>query len=472
LATWHSLNAVRAGDPGALMSLPAAVRNSWAGALVAGATPDRCWQVIELLLADDAQDFWSLCDVVYETLGRWNQLASDRVAREDFISRVLGDRRRMGAYALLEATLYLQAFTPAEVWFPLQETIRRLAESGEHDFELALIFDGLVWRPPAVSSDNQRQLFVTLLDAGGEREALAGAYAVACAYHPEGATPLATELGLHNPLDRLTSFSESQADAAAEIVQFHFAHQSRARAAWARRPFEGLGEGGDIDYLSQTTYSTPLPPEHAERVTTMIEALAAQRGHAGWAVHLGLNIQNTRGRFSDPHAKRITDLLPQHNDDAVIAAAATYETPRVTSTALRRYFAVEPSRRDLALDRLRDGFMIGDWRVRPPAFRFVRNMTTFWEMIGCDWERLNFDAEVDTDDPAALALAYEEVADEAVALGADPSDIISLLDHVRCGDLRMFEMAASAREGHDPHLRSIVTTAQLLKRLRESHEER
>jgi hypothetical protein len=464
LSIWDSLHAVRNGEPQTLMSLATHVRTSWAGALVAGAAPDRCWQVIELLIADDAQDFWSLCDIVYETLGRWSELAGDRDARERFIAGVLADRRRMGAYALLEATLYLQTFTPAEVWFPLQETIRQLAADGRHDFELALVFDGLVWRPPAVSEDNRRQLFAMLLEAGEERDALMGAYAVACAYHPEGAAPLAFESdGLHNPFDRLPSLNDTQAAAAARVVRFHFAHQSRARAAWARRPFEG----GDINYLAQTTYNEPLPPEHAEKVTAMIEALA-QSGHAGWAVHLGLNVQNTCGTFSEAQMRRIVDLLPDETDDGVISAAVTYQTRGVASAALTAYFQTDPRRREIALDRLRDGFTFDDWAVQPPVFRFVRDLTAFWEMLGCDWERLNLLAEVDTSDPAGMVLRYEGVAETAIAQGAEAADVISLLDRLRRGDLRLFEMASAARGGDDPHLRNLVAAAQLLRQMRDS----
>jgi SIR2-like protein len=465
LSIWDSLHAVRNGEPQALTSLDAPVRTGWAGALVAQAAPDRCWQVIELLMDDDAQDFWSLCDLVYETLGRWDELSSNRGAREHFVATVLADRRRMGAYALLEATLYLQEFTPPEVWFPLQETIRQLAADGRHDFELALIFDGLVWRPPAISEENRHQLLVTLLDAGAERDPLMGAYAVACAYHPEGAAPLTSERRLHNPFDRLSPLNGAQAAAAAQIVRFHFAHQSRARAAWARRPFEG----GDINYLAQTTYGEPLPLQHAEKVTAMVEALA-QSGCAGWAVHLGLNIQNTRGTFSDAQMDRIMAVLPGTIDDGVISAAATYHARGLAGVALTDYFKADPNRRELALDRLRDGFELDGWKVKAPAFRFLRDPSGFWATLGCDWERLNFEAEVDTSDPATLVQRYEESVERAIANGADPAIVVNLLGRARRYDLRPFEAAAAARDGEDPYLRNLLAAARLIEQMRDHRD--
>jgi hypothetical protein len=471
LSVWDALQGARDDDTWSIADVPRGVRLAWAGPVVVQATEhsaDRGWEAIDGLLAAPEIDFWALCEIVYETLRLWPLLAEPLNRADDFVDRILNDRHRMGAYAMLEAMLYLQAVTPVELWSPMQEKIVRLARSEGHDFELALLFDGLLWRPPAVGDDSKLQLFTALLDGARRRDGLIGGYRLAGAYHPAGASFLSRQSGLEDPSERLATFDQEQGVQAARMVRFHFVHQSRARVALARRPFEG----GTIDYLFQTLYASSLDRDRAERLTGLIEDLAAVPGQAGWAVHLALNVGNTQGRFSEEQLARIAACLPRAVDDGVLAAVLTYEVHGALAAGLGKWFREEPSRRDAALDRLRDGFLFDGWVVRPPRFRFARDIRALWTLLGCDWPELNRLAEVPTDDPGRLLVSYERVADRAVtAYGADPMLVARLLERARAGDLRDFEGAARARDGDDPHLRSIVAAAALLRGHAEDQEQ-
>jgi hypothetical protein len=459
LSVWDALQAARGDESWSIEDVPREVRGAWGSPLVVHAnqhSTERCWQTINGLLDDPQVDFWALCEIVYETLRLWPLLGDDATRADAFVKRVLGDRSRMGVYALLEAMLYLQAVTPPELWSPLESEVVRLARGDGGDFELALIFDGLLWRPPAVGEDTKHRLIEALLGAAEERQGLVGAFRLACAYHFPGAV----SLGLDHLVDRPEPFREQEAAEAARMVRFHFVHQSRARVALARRPFEG----GTIEYLFQTLYEQRLDPDRAEHVTQLVEKLADDPRQAGWAVHLALNVGNTQGTFSDGHLRRIAACLPDGVDDGVLSAAVTYEAPGELGRELAQWFVADPTRRDAALDRVRDGFPCDGWTVRPPRFMCVRDIGALWTLLGCDWPSLNRLAEVPTDDPQALVLHYETAAKRAITeRGAEPSIVDLLVERARAGDLRDFERAAQARDGDDPHLRSIVSTAETIR---------
>ncbi|MET0304819.1 MAG: hypothetical protein ABW196_01150 [Solirubrobacterales bacterium] len=458
---FEAVDSLREGKLEQLWSLPEELRTAWGPSLIGPAlahSPTAAWDTIEWLYRDSPQDFWSCCELVYDVVRLWRDLTPDQPSAKRarvFLTDLLDNRALMGAYVLLEATLYHRSVDKKAIWWPLLTKITEMAGNGrEHDFELGLIFDGLVWRSPAAEEDRD-QLLEALFKAAEQADGLLGAYALACAYHSAGGAAVIEE---YPELAAIwgRELSEPEAAQAARLIRFHFAHQSRARTMLARRPFEG----GMVSYLSRTLYPERL--DQGDLIVSLIEKISKYEDHAGWAVYTALNLSTTQGEFSRAQMSRISKCLPAAADDALIAGAITHERPRgIRQLLLKRLRASGVG--ETMLDRLRDGFPIDGWTVIPPRFCFVRDLTDAYDTFGIDWSELEKVAKVDTSDPRAFVLSYEAVADRAVELGAPEDAVKVLLERIRCGDRRDLLVAMPpARNEEDPYLYSLLFAAKTL----------
>jgi len=415
--------------------------------------PARGREALEYLAAQP-HDFWSRRELIYQVVRDWDALnAPDRRAR-NFVGDVLSthgedaDRPPMGCYSMLEACLYLQNATPhylrTATLAALEERVEDAKSPGvspETLAEVGLAFDALLWRRPPIDTGQLHHLIAEVSIAAGCNPALAGALAAASLFH---GVERVLASGARNPVDMVVRGDHAQAEAAAELVRWHFLHQSRGRALFNRRLLESERTG----YLDRLPSDRVLRREHVAQIERALHALGGVPGAAGWIFHLGLNLRCTTGVFDCRELRSLLAEAPLA-DDGILTAAMTYEAPRELAGALKDYCRKRPSR-----ERLQElmgagvpvGFVNSTTHASGHRFRFSTSADETWLRLGLRSEAA--DRFCDSHRPSAMAAAVdvalvnlrrdqpvdEETADQLVRL-------------VAAGDLRILDQTASRREG-------------------------
>ena len=409
---WHASQAVRRGDIAAIGQLEPELRADWNAALLSETARTAGACAAGELLAQmrwEELDFFCRREIVFEMVRLWPAL-SDQPAVRQTLEQALADRDGYGCYLVLEAMLYLQAATypdawelsgHTEVWDKLASARwPLLREPARYESELALIIDGLLWCPPRVADDEMARWLRPLAQAARDYEPLLCAFLFASVYHPHGSRMFA-ELDIDDPAK---SFGEhaltvEQAGIAAALIEWHLLHQSRARALRYRRDLEP----GHAYLLHRGTppAGQTLPPDQVRRCKHLIEALGAHPEYAGWAIHLGMNINATLGSFDEPFMADIAEVL-RDCDSGVVTASITYPVPSQLRESMLRYFKNDANHAAL-LDAMRDGPDVWGMRMVPGRFNALRPPEAIYDDAGIRWKQLTADRLLFDGDSAFLS---------------------------------------------------------------------
>jgi hypothetical protein len=441
--TWRTLSAVRAGPAADVSHVPDDVMERIGGRLLSAAPTEAT--LARLLTA--RLDQWAAADVAYPLVRMWNELPD--APRRALLDRLLDDRAARGAYAVLEACLYLQGAAPAEVWTSVKHALDTLPGDAGAQWERVLAFDGLLWRPPRDHTDDAAAWAHRVLELTGID--LRGVIRFGAAYHREGLAVL----GLAEDGEQLQHepWTVGEADLVARLVGWHFAHQSHARAQLGGQHWV------DKEYLCRTLH--PAPEAVTDGAVHSLLAGLIEHGHAGWAFHLGCNLRTLGVELEDGHVRRLIDAIraAPAADPGIVTAVATYEFSRVHmfSAPLAEYFAT-PENRAALLDGLRYGVEVFGERVTPPRFGFVHRPGAAHRVAGVRFERLQ--GALGTADPQEVVHQLEAAAAGHVQAGTEPPDIVAeVLDICERGDLRPLELAAAAFGDEMPPAESMVLEA-------------
>jgi hypothetical protein len=459
---WRAIQDLRAGRVGRLQRLPEEVRLNWGATLLEEAARDpnrplaiKRFNKIRNVLLKDGQHFWSMREVVFETIRLWPTLKNDPAAYK-FLSDVLNDKKvvgkldsaaRMGRYLVLEAMLYVQAATYpgtwdmdayTRVWDMLSVERHSLLDDPEANArELALMFDAFTWCPPRLGPEELRRWLRDFSEGAKKCSKLRAAMLCSSLHHPEGFDLLAEQVDeLPLQIDG-HSFSEEDAEMASFMISWHFVHQSRARALLYRRSLEPAHS-----YLLHRIpgkLQPALVPALVERCKRVVEQLSQFQEHAGWAIHLAMSIRVQRGGF-DPSfaAQHIADL--SDGDQGAIAAAMTYEIPPVLRTSFLAYFE-RRANLDALLDAMSKPHEIDGVTVGPPPFCASRLPWHLYGALEIEWERLEEEGIPVNDARTFLEMLFSTTADlEDEADGPDAWRALhAVAREVASGDLRRLE---------------------------------
>jgi hypothetical protein len=459
---WSVIVAVRGGQIEAVDDLDTGERLEWGPLLLeeaAASEParERLPELLTKLSRMKPHDFWSLRELVYEVARLWPELHKSKEAQA-FIADVLTDDTRMGRYCLLEALLYFQEATHSQAWerdrmvTELWDAIRRATwtltnDPKHHGFEIALMFDAIAWYAPPLRRESLLLWVEQLVEASDVRPDLVGAFAMTCLYHAEGRA-LFEELRLDSPLG--SPLANRQVRAAAAMVRWHYVHQARGRALLTRRRLEPAKP----DLLRRAGQTRRLDGVESQAIERFITRMVAAKEHAGWAVHLAINLRWTAGRYEDAFIGRCIERDVGDEDDGLITAAITYQIPDAALDQMRAYFARDDNRRAL-LKRMRDGYPApGPGRtqvkVAPPRFIAARTPHDVHHQLDTRWPSL---AANDLD-PSHDRNFVREVNDRiAKAVSADVVPIKAareLRRRVVAGDYSDLEEAKLQAEGDAP----------------------
>jgi hypothetical protein len=453
---WDAAQSVAAGDVDPAVQLEPAVLADWAASLL-GETARRSGASATAELLDrlpwQKLDFFCRREIVFELIRFWPMLRGKPKVKE-VLESVLEDLTGYGRYLVLEAMLYLQAATypdawdlsgHAEVWDKLAAARWILFnEPATATSELGLIVDGLVWCPPRVADDEMGRWLRPLGEAAQEHDALLAAFLFASLYHPHGSR-IFGELDIPDPAAGFGehSLSVAQAAVAVELIEWHLLHQSRARALRYRRDLEPAH--AYLLHRGTPPAAQTLPPDQQRRCKHLIEALGAHPQHAGWAIHLGMNVNATLGSFDERFMADMVTSLPTA-DLGLITAVLTYPVPSQLRDAVADYFRIDVNFKAL-FDAMRDAPVVWGMSMAPPRFNAIRSPDAIYRDLGITWKRLVedrvlFDGETRfLDDLHQSALEVLQEAPEA--------ERAELRDHVwgvvaetRRGDRRALERVA------------------------------
>ena len=437
VARWATVQAAERGDVDTVTGASATV--------IVDVAPDLLrtgWgneRVVELLIGAPF-DHWSLLDLAYELVRLWSRVG--RTAHgQRLLERMLDDRTARGAYAILEACLYLPHTASDEIWSRLNARLWQLLDNPAAAEEVALAVDALLWRPPP-----PRRALDEWLRAAEQRitgsDRRYGLWRFVVAYHPSGARTMLD----HGTLitDTTIGLDEEQREFAAWLVAWHFIHQSRARALLNRQPWV------DKDFLCRSTYQS-RQGEGADDVERLVRSLARRPSTAPWAFHVVCNI------MSNPSAAPITGEIIDVARAAlaaapvahpgVVSAAITYESSRVFERELQSYFADEMSREAL-LEALASGLLIDGTVVAPPRFVYALQPELIYGTCGVEWPALDA-LLADTARAPLMPTLMNEVrrhVPSLLAAGYTPAKVRAARQRLKRGDLRNCERGAQQRQ--------------------------
>jgi hypothetical protein len=392
------------------------------------------------LLAEQQYDPWEIKDLSYELVRRWNDLGG-RTAGRSLLNRVLSDHQAAGTYGVLEACLYMQGAASDELWRKVYGSLDDLVIDPAETRQLTLAVDALTWRPPPepYRAPSWARKFIQELAPSQPSWALVRFLA---GYHGSGLSFI--EMERHVETDSTHQWTSEQAAFASWLIRWHFIHQSRARAQFARQPWV------DKDFLCRSLHPQPM-----EAVTTganrLLRSFLGHEQQAGWGFFLGCNLAAI-GHGIDSDGEKLTSQLLQaagRRSDGVIAAALTYGTASRYANELRRYFTPDDNREAL-LDGMRDGLLVDGLRLKPPSYVVNRDPIACYLDTGLDWGNLktvvapvlpptssgHFDL---SNFIRMMKDRLDDLPDRQRRLGRE------VLQRAETGDLRILDAAAAAR---------------------------
>ena len=409
-------------------------------------------------------DLWTATELAYELIRLYPVIRN--LGGREFIREMLCNDGASGAYAVLEACLYLRSSASDEVWTALKARLYDLTAKGDdaaaHDddlpasrreCELALIIDGLLWRPPPVDTFSQ-QFMRGAFEEVTTSDPLWSLLRFAAGYHPGG---LAT-LGINDLVeaDQDVALTADQIEFITWLIKWHFVHQSRARAILARQPYV------DQAFLCRSLHAAPVDVG-SRGLRRLMTCLLTRPSSAGWVMHLGCNLLSIGVAVDEScrNLMRRSITVVGDQDLGVVTCVLTYAATAQFSDVLRPYFA-RPQNRDALLDAACEGPVVNGFRIQPPRFVCARPPSVIQADLNLQWSRLH-QAGFDTSDPERVAHVLRDRAEVLASLGqVDGKTADRLLERVRRGDLRVLEQSVSARDAQGSlidHLLQVGTFA-------------
>ena len=407
-----------------------------------------------------AGDAWDVAELCYEVVKNWEAVRGPE-ARQ-IVLGLVGDRRRRGLYGLLEAVLYFGKAAHSELMSMVGDRLwERVGEQGcgEVGVEIWLCADALYWRSPmgglAWTMDWLRAL------EGADREGFDALRLFEAAYHPDGHGAVDAALG---PRAIPCDFSESRAQTVAELVRWHFVHQSyaRARIGSVTRRIE------EKAYLCRTFYDRSL--EDPEAAVRLVEALGGVSGTAGWGFHVGCRSLRKEAHRALDSAIRSALGKAGGRDAGVVTAAMGYPLADRFTDELHGYFSVAANQ-DFLLNSLGAGVVIDDVRVCEPRFETSREPGRVLSACGVGFNNLRARG-IGFSDWSAFEDEVDRGARELLdrdAVGVD--EVRSVLPSVLRGDLRALEATRPARSRGSGDADPLVHAIQMACMARRSQRE-
>ncbi len=406
-------------------------------------------------LATHPLDRWSALNLAFELAAIWPEIM-DRADAWDVMRRLRDDREALGTYALVEACLYER--NVPDVWrFATSELVMR-ATRDPSDLEVLLAIDALCWRPPP--PDHETDWIGSIVDRLHPSSPGWGLIRFLYAYHPDGfASAVGPDTARRLALqDNGVRWTAEQADAVCDLVQWHFGHQSQARANMAARPWRS------DDFLRRSFFG--MNPVNGDTAHHLVSSLADHARHAGWAFFLALNMEAVGACGPEVRGAGLDALRrAEHDYQGVIAAVVTYPLPAEYLDEARAYFASD-IRRDRLFAATRDGIHVSGIRFSLPRFAFRRSIVDIQDDLGITWQDVPvLAADIDIVTKADLVQFAAEMHDAALILCREDEQLIAEVAAV-LGDIENFDLRElvalpnSWRGGLDtPHvglLRSII----------------
>lgn len=382
---------------------------------------------------DQGMDLWSLRDYVHELVRLWDDLRRKAAAR-NILESLLGDRKRQGIYAVLEAALFLQQLTHPEIWVKVEHELWRLYESPADNREnLALAFDAMFWREAPDDRIRTNEWVDRLWDNIPREDALGGAFAFSLVFHANAARRyLGEKVATGQTVKRLQSLNKEQEEMFCWMLRWHYLHECRDRALVQRRqlPDEMMG------YLRRSLFDQIAPEHDREILLTACDQL--KHRHPGAAFLLALNVAAVRGRFEMHDVLNELLALAKPGDIYVALAAMTYAIPPEVLKQAQEYFSHDDSR-NMLLDGFAGSLEVDGVRIERPRFDACRDAFTFMDALAIVWpnlERLNVPLTSRTAFKTFLKARKDDVIVPAPAFHA-------LVKRAGRGDLRLLEAAAT-----------------------------
>lgn len=433
-----------------LKATPSHVLSDVAGQLISHAKANE--HALNIVSGLD-MDPWTAQDIGYSLANGWQLPAP--VASRRLATRLSGDRPARGAYALLEALLYVRNGEVSDLWSTVEREYTALVDDGPPwDVEplrtLLLGVDAMAWRPPpADRTTSWFRAFLAKLSPDDDAWALVRFLR---GYHPDGLhsylASQSAELASAVERDKGTHWSPEQGVLGRWLVQWHFVHQSRARAQFAHQPWIAQ------EYLVRTFHLTTVDEDRDRDAAELVRSVAGAPGsQEGWGYFLMENLRAVSPATVGPETRQAgKDALRAANphDQGVLAAVLTYEPEPALAELVAGHYAEEAAR-EVLFDALYRGLIIDGTRLTEPRFSHRRELAAVHDACGIVWKGL---AGAILDSPffdAAGRLNIEtfvqhlERAVAAVDLGANPplqQRVDEVLERSRAGDLRKAEDAA------------------------------
>lgn len=382
-------------------------------------------------IADLSLDQWSTIELAYELIRIWDDVRD--LPNADLLLQQLLERE-MGAYAVLEGCLYFQLGADDELWSRVSSRLWKLQRDQARVFERLLSLDAVLWRPPsddAVTKWANRT--IAELDSGAPEFAFVR---FAAGYHPAGLTSLSADRVLRTDAEH--EWTPEQAELGADLVAWHFAHQSRARAMLHRYTHH------EKQWLCQSLF-VGEPSTEDRAALRLARSLIARETTAGWGFHLICNLAavaglNLRSEEARELAAQALELAPA-GDPGVISAVLAYASADTFRKALRRR-ATERNEADWYREALALGVERGTIVVGPPRFRFIHDPLQVLTTV--DLRSRNLPPAFAGEPPAKLAERLWLSAPEVMArcsLG-QRREVARRIGRVERGDLRPLAIVA------------------------------
>lgn len=330
-------------------------------------------------------DAWTAQDIAYEIAAGWPEYSEHSEVRR-LVRQLLMDADSDGAYAMLEALLYVRSPDVQPLWGYVDSCLVELSEAeGEPPKQLLLAVDGLAWRPPpewhslGIWAQNFLARLTPTQDAFAFIRFMIG-------YHPEGLAYLRMKL---NPLieelvsqDSSVRWTFSQAELASWLIQWHFIHQCRARAQLARQPWI------DQQFLCRSFHPDLPNQDHEAGAAILIRSLRESGADtAGWGFFLAENLRAVAPQsYGEKTAAEARLTLRQTTGDGlgVIAAVLTYSPAAQLLPAVREYFR-QPSAVNSLMTALNHGLTVAGTELVEPRFAYRRDLSGIYTTCGLDW---------------------------------------------------------------------------------------
>ena len=305
-------------------------------------------------------DHWQLLPAVFEVVANWDSFEASPAVR-DLIEDLVRDRRRMGAYVLAEALMYLREDPPPATVNYLAVAIDRMILESESYRELALILDAMIVGGPKHERLSPIGITEDALDRHETDPNFIAALYFPWLYHGD----IVREEAPIRLMARVARFDFAQASNFAWMMKWHFVHQAQNRSLMGRHRIT------DWDYLTPVRRDRRILPRNlAVDLVRSVREMARYRPVAGWAFHLLVNMFFMRGFFdADDLVDEILAVTPTRSP-GVATAILAHDVP---DDWLSAYLMKQGAAGYLA-QVAHGGVRIEGWNVRPPDFHFVRRV--------------------------------------------------------------------------------------------------